>query len=122
MRKELGKITTCELLIEDHGILTLSMTFDFGGSGQGIGGYALDTFDRDRDRRVGTAGGLDFVLRTLNLFKVDRLRAIVGRTAFAVYATDRGIIDGIEIPAHDGGGIFMFENWRREWFPGKDGK
>lgn len=31
---------------EDHGILTAMLILDYGGSGQGFGGYQLDTYRR----------------------------------------------------------------------------
>lgn len=37
-----GKIHSTMLGIEDHGIMTFFVNIDFGGSGQGFGGYALD--------------------------------------------------------------------------------
>lgn len=36
-----GRIESTSLGFEDHGIFTYSITIDYGGSGQGFGGYAL---------------------------------------------------------------------------------
>lgn len=38
-----AKVRSTTLGYEDHGILTAFVDLDYGGSGQGFGGYALDT-------------------------------------------------------------------------------
>lgn len=37
-----AKIESMSLGYEDHGIMTIMLTLDFGGSMQGFGGYGLD--------------------------------------------------------------------------------
>ena len=39
--RELGIIKSASLGFEDHGLLTFWLDLDFGGSGQGFGGYCL---------------------------------------------------------------------------------
>ena len=80
----LGKITKVFFGKEDHGFLTFMLTFDFGGTGQGFGGYCLDTYDKEKDRRVGHAAGTDLILRLLNTFQVDSLHEIEGKSAYAI--------------------------------------
>ena len=41
-KRELGKVQSVRLEIEDHGILTLGVGIDFGGTFQSFGGYTLD--------------------------------------------------------------------------------
>jgi len=116
--RQLGKVSKVDLFREDHGLLTVYVHLTFAGSGQGFGGYILDTFDKARDRRVGTAMGLDFVLRLLALFDVDRLDDIRGRYVYALRSDGwNGPIIGLELPEPDGGAKFMVEDWRREWTP-----
>jgi len=115
--RELGRVERAELFVEDHGILTFYLHLTFGGSGQGFGGVALDTWDDAKKRRVGTAGGCDLVLRLLDLFKVDRLERCVGRAVYALREAPYGQIMGLELPAFDGGGKLLLDDWRREWFP-----
>ena len=38
---KLGRITSTRLGKEDHGILTFWLDLDYGGTGQGFGGYSL---------------------------------------------------------------------------------
>lgn len=116
--RQLGKVEKVDLFREDHGLLTVYVHLRFAGSGQGFGGFVLDTFDKARDRRVGTAMGLDFVLRLLALFDVDRLDAIAGRYVYALREGGwNSPIIGLELPEPDGGGRFMVADWQREWAP-----
>jgi len=39
--EEIGKVTSARIGMEDHGILTFDIMFDFGGCAQGFGGYNL---------------------------------------------------------------------------------
>jgi hypothetical protein len=118
-REELGKVTDVRLGLEGHGILTFSVQLDFGGSGQAFGGYGLDTYDKVKKRRVGAACGTDMILRLLNLFDVDTLDRIVGRSVFALRDGDSlsSKIIGLKTPAFDGGKALMIADWQRDWFP-----
>ena len=117
--RELGKITSVNLCIEDHGILSLMVSFDFGGTCQGFGGFALDAPPPKRKGpRIGSAAGTDFILRLLRLFGVNRLEEIVGRSAYAIRDGDKwnSPIIGIETPKFDGGEKFLVADWRAAWF------
>lgn len=116
-RRELGRIKRVTLGREGHGILGLYVEFDFGGSGQAMGWLALDSYEAKRDRRVGTASGLDLVIRLLDLFDVDTLDKIEGRVAFALRDSDdwNSLITGIELPPFDEGRRFTLAEWRTEW-------
>lgn len=117
--KQLGKAGKPDLSIEDHGILTLFVSIDFGGSSQGFGGYSLDTWDKKLDRRVGTSAGMDWILRLLAMFGVSRLEEITGRPVYALKKSDgwNETIIGLLTPDFDGGRSFIIEDWRRDWFP-----
>lgn len=121
MKKELGKVEKADLFIEDHGCLTFFIYLDFGGSSQGFGGLTLDEWSKKDDRRIGTAAGLDLILRLLSLFSVDRLSEIKGRSVFAVREKSEGFgpIIGLELPQFDGGASLLVEDWRSYWYPGK---
>jgi hypothetical protein len=65
-------IESTMLGIEDHGILTALILLDFGGSGQGFGGYALDTYNIEKGERVPSPGCGFFIQRVLEVVGVER--------------------------------------------------
>jgi hypothetical protein len=81
---QLGKIESVTFGIEDHGCMNIRMCFDFGGSGQCYDMGILDTYDKKKEHRVGTAYGLDLIRQLLNYFGVDKLDDIVGKLAYAI--------------------------------------
>lgn len=120
--RELGKVESADVFIEDHGILTFYIILDFGGSGQGFGGYCLDNYSKEKKRRIGSAAGGDLYLQILNFFAVDRWSDIVGRTVYALRNNPMGDIIGLEIPKFDknGGKKFFIKDWQDEWFPNRE--
>lgn len=38
----------------DHGVLSFCIGLDYGGAGQGYGHFALDEYDKEKDKRVST--------------------------------------------------------------------
>lgn len=88
MRKDVAKITNTMLGYEDHGILSCMLTVDYGGAGQGVGGYSLDTPIKGRDdkflRREGTAFGMEFVARVIEACGVKSWEQIKGRTIYVL--------------------------------------
>jgi hypothetical protein len=116
---ELGKVTSVRLGLEDHGILTLWLTLNFGGKSQGFGGYALSEWSKAEDRQIGHAAGTDYILRMLEFFGVDTLEKIVGRPVYALRAKDalNEPIVGLETPPFDGDRAFLVSAWQRRWFP-----
>lgn len=115
--KESGIIESADIFIEDHGLLTWMIYFDFGGAMQGFGGTVLDTFSTKDNRRVGTAAGCDLILQLLNLFGVRSISDIKGREAIAI-KRDSGYgapIIGIAMP--DSEKTFFVEEWREMWYP-----
>ena len=115
--RQLGKIDDVELSIEDHGILTLHVGFDFGGMHQGFGGYCMDTYNEETKHREGHACGTDFILRLLKTFGVSKLEDIEGKPAYALREKGNQKIIGIETPEFDGSNKFLIEDWRKRWFP-----
>lgn len=118
--KQLGKVESVSFGSGDHGNMTFWVMLDFGGGGQGFGGYALDDWDESKKRRVGTAAGMDLIMQLLELFKVDSLNQIAGRPVYALYENEHHFNDkiiGLEIPAFDGGKKFLIKDWQNEWFP-----
>ena len=73
-----AKITSANISLEDHGILTCYLMLDYGGSGQGFGGYALDGYNKALDKRVGTAWGMEYIRRLIELFDVEHFANLKG--------------------------------------------
>ena len=109
------------MYIEDHGILTCFVNVEKEeGFHQGFGGYSLDGYDEDLKRRKGTAGGMDWVLRLLQIFHVDRLEKIVGKMCYVLYYNEDGFnstIKGIQTLDMDDGEYFLIKDWQNQWFP-----
>ena len=64
--------------VEDHGILTCMIHLDYGGGGQGFGGYAFDRYLKDFDRRQGTAWGMEFIRCVLDTLKIEQWEKLPG--------------------------------------------
>jgi hypothetical protein len=97
-------ITSTHLGDEDHGIMTCYLHLDFGGSGQGFGGYSLDQHNGERNansRRIGTAYGLEFIKRILETLEVGKWEKLPG-THLRVKA-DHGKVHSI--------GHFIKDQW-----------
>ena len=72
MNKKLAKITSAKLEIKERGILNFWIFVDYEDFGrQGIGGLALDQWDKEKDRRVGTAYGCEMIRRLLDTLNVN---------------------------------------------------
>ena len=121
MFERIGKIGDTFLGIEDHGIMSFFLHFDFGGTGQGFGGYCLDTYDGGLKKRIGTAGGLDLILGILRACGVEKWEDIKGKTMYALYDNDSydQMIKGIKALPFESGGEFLIEEWQKKWFPGE---
>ena len=76
---ENGKIESTMLGVEDHGILTFFLTLKFEGSGQGFGGYAMDSYDKAKKRRIGSAFGTDCILQILDTVGVGKWEDLKGK-------------------------------------------
>lgn len=108
MNEKIAKIKRTQLGIEDHGILTAWLHLSYGGSGQGAGGYALDSYDEKKKRRVGHACGTDFILGVLRAVGVDDWERVAGRTIIAITDTEYGKVIGIKPLPTEKGETFMF--------------
>lgn len=76
-----AKITGTTLGYEDHGILTCFISLSYGGSSQSFGGYALDSPQRKDGKpsgRIGTAYGMEFIRRILEVVGVSKWEDLVG--------------------------------------------
>lgn len=110
MKTQNAIITSTHLGNEDHGIMTCFLYLDYGGSGQGFGGYALDRPQHKGSKfigRVGTAYGMEFIrqiLETLEITSWEKLPKTHVRVRFdfdKVHAIGHIIKDKWFTPADD---------------------
>lgn len=96
IEEEIGKIRSTHLGPEDHGIPTFMLDFDFGGSGQGFGGYDL------RHWGYGPVGAI------LSAAGVARWEDLPGRVVTVLRGEARGAIIGLKpLPFEKGKGFLM---------------
>lgn len=123
--EQLARIDHVFFGYEDHGILTMNIGLDYDGSThQGFGGYCLDSFDKDEDRRIGTAGGMDYVIQILKCLGANSIDEIKGKMCYAIKDKPGffGKVIGIKQIPQDGKGIFLIKDWQEKWFPGEADK
>jgi hypothetical protein len=116
-----ARITKTMFGVEDHGILTFWLQVDYGHSGQGIGGYALDgPIHKDGQfvRRQGSAMGMELMARVLNVVGVPYWEELPGKY-IRVRATDSKV-QAIGNVIKDEWLDFnnFFEEWKRleDWY------
>lgn len=76
-----AKITGTHLGYEDHGILTCTLSLDYGGSGQVFGGYSLDAPVKVKGKfshREATQYGMAFIKGILDALCVDSWEKLEG--------------------------------------------
>ena len=77
MNKQLAKVTKATLQIQERDILMFYVFVDYEeGTSQGIGGICLDTYDKDKKKRVGTAYGCEMIKACLDFFGVNNLSEV----------------------------------------------
>ena len=79
-------IESTMLGIEDHGILTATLTLDYGGSGQGFGLYGFDHTKRNGEP-CATSFAARFIREVLETVGVDEWEKLPGQR-IRVIATD----------------------------------
>ena len=64
---------------EDHGILTLTIYMESGCCVWGVGGYALDGYDRETKKRVFSAKSMESISEVLRVVGVDKWEDLPGK-------------------------------------------
>jgi hypothetical protein len=105
MHKVIGKIEKTMLGFE-HGILTATLSINYGGAGQGIGGYVLANSDL-----LSPAG--KWITRVLLACGVESWEQLQGRTIYVLKASEAYGAEtlGIENLPTEPGERFLFEEW-----------
>lgn len=110
---DLGRVDGTMLGVEDHGIFMAYLYLDYAGSSQGAGGYALDEYNADKNRRVGSAYGLDWIMRTLEVAGVYKWEDLKGVYLYALKEDRWGMVKGL-VNAGDKSKVFIFEDLAKE--------
>lgn len=74
-----ARIRSTMLGREDHGIMTFMIFVDAGNFGCGVGGYALDSRDRETKTRVFSAAGLEAISKVLEVVGVNTWEQLPGK-------------------------------------------
>ncbi len=77
-----AKIESTMLGIEDHGIMSFMLSLHYGNSGQGAGGFCLDTpIEQDGKfvQRIGTAEGMSLIMEILKIVGVEKWEDLPGK-------------------------------------------
>ena len=74
-----AQITGTMLGREDHGILTFFIFVKFGGCECGIGGYALDSYDKSINSRVFSPKSMEAISKILETVGVDEWEQLNGK-------------------------------------------
>ena len=91
MEKQLAKISSAKLEIKERGILNFYIFVDYeDGCSQGVGGIALDTYDKTKKERIGTAYGCEMIRRLLLALEVNDFSEMQGKHIW-VYGEGEGI-------------------------------
>jgi len=104
---ETGRIENTFLGIEDHGLLTVCVMFNFGGSGQGFGHFSLGNPDIEEDCRW----GIRALYELLTFLGVDQLHEAKGKILNVLRKEPYGNIEGLERLPFDGGAKLTRETW-----------
>lgn len=110
--KQLGQVKKAEITFGERGILQFYIEFNFGDTEQA---YAriLDDYDSKKKKRVGTAFGLECIIRLMQVFNVENFSEIKDRIVYVYRAND--VIVGIQALAWDGGKSFLIEDIAKEF-------
>ena len=84
-----ARIKDTRLGMAQGNILTFNIDLDYGGGGQGFGGYALDGPDGNNGR-IGSAFGMEAIRRVLETVGVDRWEDLPGKHVRVVAEKPQG--------------------------------
>lgn len=111
--ERIARIDGVRLGWESHGIFSCSLDLNYGSSGQGAGGWALDAPPvAGEGWRRGTAFGMQWVQALMRAVGVDDFGEIAGRTVLALIEDDRVV--GIKALPTEIGITFVFADLAAE--------
>lgn len=90
-KRELAVIKSTKLGLE-RGLFTFWLSLDYGGSGQGTGGYSLDS--TQNGQRVAWTGSTPMLRAVLRVCGVQSWESVAGCTVYAL--KDGGMVVGLQ--------------------------
>ena len=91
MNKQLAKISKAGLEIKERGILNFWIFVDYEeGLSQGIGGIVLDSYNKEKKERRGTAYGCEMIRKLLIELNVNDFSEMAGKQIW-VYGEGSGL-------------------------------
>ena len=91
---ENAEITSVDLSMADHGCLTLKLVLNGGGWGCVYGGYALGNGFVGAKFFKGSAAGLEYIMRIMDIAEVDCFNELKGKY---IRVATKGLGDTIKI-------------------------
>jgi hypothetical protein len=105
---EVMRAGKADLGTNDRGIFDVSITLSGNHTGVTFGGYVLDEYDDDDRTRGATRYGMDFIMKTLWVFGVDRWSEIQGREVFTLWKNENPLGSMIQgVASLDGTRVFI---------------
>ena len=115
MKKRLARIKAVNLRLID-GMLFLEIDLDFGcGETQKFIGLRLDRYSEEKRMSVGTAAGLDYIMKIMRTFNVSSLNRLVMKGCNVIF-DDLNTIIGLEEVSYFGSGRSLVLNQYDSWF------
>lgn len=112
---ELGKVKSCTIGFqrEDAIFLGISVEFDFGGSGQCFMSGIFDSYDKTKDRRIGTEVGCDYIVQFLDYFGIGKPEQLVDKYVYALRKKSRDSIVGFLLNEPDFSQVSKYHTKRK---------
>jgi len=89
LKESNARITSTTLGYEDHGIMTWFLDLDYGGSGQGAGGYVLNGYDKENNKKTPSIWCGKTIMAILDVLGVDKWEALPGTYIRVKYDYDK---------------------------------
>ena len=110
--QRIAKVVDSFIGFEDHGWLSVSLTFDYGSARQGLAHRIFGSASEDPSKSkwdAAHAGGMDYLRRLLLALGVDRWEQVKGRTVLVT--CDHTSIDRIDPLPTEHGKAFDIAAW-----------
>lgn len=85
LQKKLARVSKATLEIKERDMLNFWVYCDYeDGCSQGVGGIALDSYNKAAESREGTAYGCEMIRQVLNVFNVNDFSEMKGKLIYVL--------------------------------------